>query len=177
MMHSNRLIYFGLSGSNKMMIVARTTTMMMMMTTRITVMVIVTMTLTTTTMTKSQARQITSRATMVPRKLKNNRKNFYLSLTLFYSFVTWIIVWLMRIQLSVVFYAIAVTIPVSSSNAECSFYALKRVKTRIRSSMVQERLESLLSMSIKHKILLKCDKERLINLYAGLSPELSKALL
>ena len=74
-------------------------------------------------------------------------------------------------------YAIAVAIPVSSSTAERSFSALKRVKTRIRSSMVQERLESLLSMSIERKILLKCDKEHLINLYAGLSPELSKALL
>ena len=74
-------------------------------------------------------------------------------------------------------YAIAVAIPVSSSTAERSFSALKRVKTRIRSSMVQERLESLLSMSIERKILLKCDKERLINLYARLSPELSKALL
>ena len=74
-------------------------------------------------------------------------------------------------------YAIAVAIPVSSLTAERSFSALKRVKTRIRSSMVQERLESLLSMSIERKILLKCDKERLINLYAGLSPELSKALL
>ena len=74
-------------------------------------------------------------------------------------------------------YAIAVAIPVSSSTAECSFSALKRVKTRIRSSMVQERLESLLPMTIERKILLKCDKERLINLYAELSPELSKALL
>ena len=85
-------------------------TIMMLMTTRITVMVmvmvmmIVIMKLTRTTMTKSQARQITSRATMVPRKLKNNRrKKFHPSLTLFYSFVTRIIVWLMRIQLSVVF--------------------------------------------------------------------------
>ena len=55
--------------------------------------------------------------------------------------------------------AIAVAIPVSFSTAERSFSALKRVKTRIRSSMVQERLESLLSMSIERKILLKCDKE------------------
>ena len=74
-------------------------------------------------------------------------------------------------------YAIAVAIPVSSSTAERSFSALKRVKTRIRSSMVQERLESLLSMLIKRKILLKCDKERFINLYAGLFPELTKAQL
>ena len=83
----------------------------------------------------------------------------------------------MYIQPSVAFYAIAVAIPISSSTAERSFFALKRVKTRVRSSMVQERLESLLSMSIEHKILLKCDKERLINLYTGLSPELTKALL
>ena len=48
-------------------------------------------------------------------------------------------------------YAIAVAIPVSSSTAKRSFPALKRVKTRIRSSMVQERLESLLSMSIESK--------------------------
>ena len=66
-------------------------------------------------------------------------------------------------------YAIAVVTPISSSTAERSFSALKRVKTRIRSSMVQEKLESLLSMSIERKILLKCDKER--------SPEQSKALL
>ena len=74
-------------------------------------------------------------------------------------------------------YAIAVAIPVSSSTAERSFSALKRVKTRIRSSIVQERLELLLSISIERKIFLKCDKERLINLYAEPSPELSKALL
>ena len=74
-------------------------------------------------------------------------------------------------------YAIAVAIPVSSSTAERSFSALKRVKTRIRSSMIQERLESLLAKVIERKILLSLDKECLINLYAGISPELSKTLL
>ena len=74
-------------------------------------------------------------------------------------------------------HAIAVAIPVISSTAEHSFSALKRVKTRIRSSMIQERLESLLAMVIERKILLSLDKECLINLYAGISPELSKALL
>ena len=39
-------------------------------------------------------------------------------------------------------YSIAVAVPVSSTTAERSFSALKRVKTRIRSSMIQERLES-----------------------------------
>ena len=74
-------------------------------------------------------------------------------------------------------YANAVAIPVISSTAERSFSALKKMKTWIRSSIVQERLEFLLLMSIERKIFLKFDKERLINLYAGLSPELSKALL
>ena len=41
-------------------------------------------------------------------------------------------------------YAIAVAIPVSSLTAERSFSALKRVKSRIHPSMVQERLELLL---------------------------------
>ena len=102
-----------LSASKKMMMIAaRTTTMSMMMmtmmmmttlTTVVMVMMIIMMTL-TTTMTKSQARPITSKATMVSRKLKNNgRKKFHLSLTLFYSFVTRIIIWLMHIQLSVAF--------------------------------------------------------------------------
>ncbi len=73
-------------------------------------------------------------------------------------------------------HAIAVAIPVSSSTAERSFSSLKRVKTRIRSSMVQERLEALLVMTIERKILLKCDKERLINLYAGLLSRTVKSI-
>ena len=64
-----------------------------------------------------------------------------------------------------------------SSIPERSFSALKRVKSRIRSSMLQERLESLLLLAIERKTLLKRDEERIIKLYAGLSPELSKALL
>ena len=39
-------------------------------------------------------------------------------------------------------YSIVVAIPISSATAERSFSALKRVKTRVRSSMVQERLEA-----------------------------------
>ena len=39
--------------------------------------------------------------------------------------------------------AIAVAIPISSVTAERSFSALKRVKTRIRSTMLQGRLEAL----------------------------------
>ena len=59
--------------------------------------------------------------------------------------------------------AIAVTISVSLSTGEHSFSAPKREKTPIRSSMVQERHQPLLSMSIEPKILLKCDKGCLIH--------------
>ena len=74
-------------------------------------------------------------------------------------------------------YAIAVAIPISSATAERSFSALKRVKTRIRSSMLQERLEALLLMAVEREILLSLDKERIIDVFAKTSMELSKALL
>ena len=51
-------------------------------------------------------------------------------------------------------YAIAIAIPISSASAERSFSALKRVKTRIRSTMVQNRHESLLVMMTERVILL-----------------------
>ena len=129
-----------LSATKKMMMIAaRTTTMMMMtmmilMTTRITVVMvmvimIIMMTLTTTTTMKSQARQLTSRVTMVPRKLKKQPKkkipSFSDALLLLcspdYSLVD-AYPTLCRV------YAIAVAIPVSSSTTERSFSALKRVK-------------------------------------------------
>jgi hypothetical protein len=74
-------------------------------------------------------------------------------------------------------YAIAVAIPISSATAERSFSALKRVKTRIRSSMLQGRLEALLLMAVEREILLSLDKERIIDVFAKTSMELSKALL
>ena len=87
------------------------------------------MTLTTTTTMKSQARQLTSRVTMVPRKLKKQPKkkipSFSDALLLLcspdYSLVD-AYPTLCRV------YAIAVAIPVSSSTTERSFSALKRVK-------------------------------------------------
>ena len=74
-------------------------------------------------------------------------------------------------------YSIAVAFPVSSTTAERSFSALKMVKTLIRSSMIQERLESLLAMTIEKKILLSLDVEHIIDLFAKTLSELSKALL
>ena len=74
-------------------------------------------------------------------------------------------------------YAIAVAIPISSASAERSFSALKRVKTRIRSTMVQDRLESLLVMMIERKILLSLNKDEIINAFAKTSSQLTKALI
>ena len=74
-------------------------------------------------------------------------------------------------------YATAVAVPVSSATSERSFSALQRVKTRIRSSMVQERLEGLLYMAVERKILISLDKERIVELFAKLSPLLSNALI
>ena len=47
-------------------------------------------------------------------------------------------------------YSIAMAIPISSCTAE---RALKRVKTRLRSTMVQERLDGLLLIAVERKIL------------------------
>ena len=74
-------------------------------------------------------------------------------------------------------YAIALAIPITSCSAERSFSTLKRVKTRLRSSMLQERLEGLLLMSIERKCLMNLDRERLIDLLGKTSKELGKALL
>ena len=62
-------------------------------------------------------------------------------------------------------YAIAVAIPISSATAERSFSALKRVKTRIRSTMLQGRLEALLLMAVERQILHSLDKQYIINRY------------
>ena len=74
-------------------------------------------------------------------------------------------------------YAIISAIPISSCTAERSFSALKRVKTRLRSTMVQERLEGLLLLSVERKILLTLTKESVIDSFARSSSYLSSALL
>ena len=66
-------------------------------------------------------------------------------------------------------YSIVVAIPISSATAERSFSALKRVKTRIRSSMVQEGLEGLLLMAVERKILLSLDQSVIIDLFGKTS--------
>ncbi|XP_066925478.1 zinc finger MYM-type protein 1-like [Clytia hemisphaerica] len=74
-------------------------------------------------------------------------------------------------------YSIAVAIPITSCSAERSFSTLKRIKTRLRSSMLQERLEGLMLMSTERKILIELDRDNIIDLLGKSSPELSKALI
>ena len=74
-------------------------------------------------------------------------------------------------------YAIIVAIPISSSSAERSFSTLKRIKTRLRSSMLQGRLQGLMLMSNERKILSSLKNERIVDLLGRSSTELGKALL
>ena len=60
-------------------------------------------------------------------------------------------------------YGMICAIPISSCTAERSFSALKRVKTRLRSTMVQERLEGLLLLSVERETLLTLTKESIID--------------
>ena len=73
-------------------------------------------------------------------------------------------------------YGIISAIPISSCTAERSFSALKRVKTRLRSMMVQERLEGLLLLSVERKTLLTLTKE-FESIIDSSSSHLSSALL
>ena len=79
------------------------------------------------------ANGVTAAITMKPKG--EPRRKFHPSLNLSQFFVTQIIVWLMRIRHFVKFMMLQLII---SATAECSFSPLKRVKTRTRSSMIQE---------------------------------------
>ena len=74
-------------------------------------------------------------------------------------------------------YSIALAIPISSCTAERSFSALKRVKTRLRSTMMQERLDGLLLIAVKRNILKTINSDAIIDEFARSSAELSRALL
>ena len=73
-------------------------------------------------------------------------------------------------------YSIAVAMPVTSASSERPFSVLKRVKSRIRSSMIQERLEALLLIAIERKVLLSLDKDRIVGIFDRISSELTNAL-
>ena len=74
-------------------------------------------------------------------------------------------------------YSILVAIPVTSATAERSFSALKRIKSRLRSTMAQDRLEGLLLISLERKICMSLDKTMLIDSFVKTSSELCKVLL
>ena len=74
-------------------------------------------------------------------------------------------------------YAIALAIPVGYCTAERKFFVLKRVKSRLRSTMKQDRLEALLMMAVEKRITAAVDKNKIIDTYGISSPLLSKLLI
>ena len=60
-------------------------------------------------------------------------------------------------------YKLLLTLPVSQVACERSFSVLKRIKTRLRSTMTQEHLEALMLMSVEKRILAKLDTNKIIN--------------
>ena len=62
---------------------------------------------------------------------------------------------------------IAMTIAVTSAESERSFSALKRIKTRLRSTMGQERLSALAILSIEREIAEELDYDYVIDQFAS----------
>lgn len=73
-------------------------------------------------------------------------------------------------------YKIVVTLPVGTSKCERSFSKLKIVKDRLRSTMGQQRLDSLLLINVERELTQYVDHDELIETYAT-SPLLKKCLL
>lgn len=65
---------------------------------------------------------------------------------------------------------IALTIPLTFASAERSFSKLKTIKNRLRSTMGQDRLDSLMLMSVESDICQKLDIEVLINHFTDAAP-------
>ena len=57
---------------------------------------------------------------------------------------------------------IALTVPLTSVSAERSFWKLKIIKNRLRTTMRQDRLQSLMLMSIESDISQNLDVDRLV---------------
>ncbi|CAM8985780.1 unnamed protein product [Rhodiola kirilowii] len=66
-------------------------------------------------------------------------------------------------------YRIMLTVPVTVASAERSFSKLKILKSYLRSTMSQERLNALALISIEHEFLEKLDYDRLIDDFASKS--------
>ncbi|CAI6348022.1 unnamed protein product [Macrosiphum euphorbiae] len=72
-------------------------------------------------------------------------------------------------------YKFLCTIPATSVSSERTFSKLKLIKTRIRSTMVQKRLDSLMLLSCEKDVIINLDEA--INKYANTSKLLQEALL
>jgi len=70
---------------------------------------------------------------------------------------------------------IGVTLPVSSASTERSFSKLKLIKTRLRSTMAEPRLEGLMRIACEQDI--PIDKENVINTFANNSNQLMNLLI
>ena len=65
---------------------------------------------------------------------------------------------------------IALTLPLTSTSAERAFSKLKLIKSRLRTTMQQERLESLMLMSIEDDLLEQLDVDKLVQLFVDMAP-------
>ena len=74
-------------------------------------------------------------------------------------------------------YTIAMAIPISSCTAERAFSVVKRVKSNLRTSMLQERMEELLLLAIEREKVDKIDKTLVIQNYGLSSKALSRPLI
>ena len=65
---------------------------------------------------------------------------------------------------------IALTLPLTSTSAERAFSKLKLNKSRLRSTMKQERLESLILMSLEDNLLEELDSGNLVQAFVDMAP-------
>lgn len=65
---------------------------------------------------------------------------------------------------------IALTLPLTSSSAERAFSKLKLLKSRLRSTMGQERLQSLMLMSVESDVLRELNVDNLVATFADMAP-------
>jgi hypothetical protein len=68
-------------------------------------------------------------------------------------------------------------IPMTSCTPERTFSVVKQVKTRLRSTMEQDRLESLILIATEREIASHLDIDKIIDIFGASSPELSRLLI
>ena len=74
-------------------------------------------------------------------------------------------------------YGKILAIPMTSCTPERTFSVVKQVKTRLRSTMEQDRLESLILMATEREIASHLDIDKIIDIFGASSPELSRLLI